>query len=343
MSEKIPVLTFFNNTGGVGKTSLVYHTASMMGEMGLRVLACDLDPQANLTASFLDEEELESLWLRNEETEPTTIFRCVRPLTDIGNAERPRLREMSGCLSLLPGDLALSGFERHLSDARSDVMDPDKAKRAMRILSAFWRVAQWGAQKMGAHVILADVGPNLGAINHSALVATDFFITPLGGDVYSLQGLRNLGPTVRRWRKDWGELREKHSGKIDFPVPEGEMRPIGYVVNQPGSVRLDRPVQAYKKWTVRIPNAYHQFVLGEKSVPPVVTEPEADLPHYLATVKHYRSLVPLAQEARKPIFDLTAADGASGSHFTAAQNAHGDFKALTLKILGRMGVQIPAD
>ena len=58
----VPVLTFFNNKGGVGKTSLVYHLAWMLYDLGHRVLACDLDPQANLTAAFLNEERLESLW-----------------------------------------------------------------------------------------------------------------------------------------------------------------------------------------------------------------------------------------------------------------------------------------
>jgi hypothetical protein len=40
-----PVITFFNNKGGVGKTTLVYRVAWMLA---------DLDPQANLTAAFLD-------------------------------------------------------------------------------------------------------------------------------------------------------------------------------------------------------------------------------------------------------------------------------------------------
>ena len=34
----------------------------MLSDIGYRVLACDLDPQANLTAAFLDEERLEGLW-----------------------------------------------------------------------------------------------------------------------------------------------------------------------------------------------------------------------------------------------------------------------------------------
>jgi cellulose biosynthesis protein BcsQ len=53
-----PVIAFFNNKGGLGKTSLVYHLAWMMAEKRLRVVAADLDPQANLTANFLSEDRL---------------------------------------------------------------------------------------------------------------------------------------------------------------------------------------------------------------------------------------------------------------------------------------------
>ena len=84
----IPVLTFFNNKGGVGKTSLVYHLAWMLSETGDRVLACDLDPQANLTASFLDEDDLESLWEGGAENR--TVHQCVAPLAGVGGSERTR-------------------------------------------------------------------------------------------------------------------------------------------------------------------------------------------------------------------------------------------------------------
>ncbi len=341
MNEKIPILTFFNNKGGVGKTSLVYHIACMMEDLGLPVLVCDWDPQANLTASFLNDEELESLW-GDESSEPTTIFRCVSPLVDVKDAQKPSLWRISDHLSLLPGDLMLSGFEQQLSGAWLEARGKDTADRAMRILSAFWRIAQWGAENTNAKIILADVGPNLGAINRASLIASDFFITPLGADVYSLQGLRNLGPTIREWGEEWKELRDKCSSIIDFDIPTGEMRPIGYIVNQPGSVRLDRPVQAYEKWMRRIPSDYRKFILEESEKFPSDKSLDDD-PHFLAIARRYRSLVPMAQEARKPIFHLTAADGAVGSHFIAAQNARADFKDLTLKIVEQMGVSIPAD
>ena len=78
-----PVLTFFNNKGGVGKTALVYHLAWMFAEQGVRVLAVDLDPQANLTAAFLDEDQLADLW--SDDAGVSTIFKSVKPLLDVGD------------------------------------------------------------------------------------------------------------------------------------------------------------------------------------------------------------------------------------------------------------------
>ena len=56
----IPVIAFFNNKGGVGKTSLVYHLSWMYADLGKRIVAADLDPQANLTSAFLEDDRLEN-------------------------------------------------------------------------------------------------------------------------------------------------------------------------------------------------------------------------------------------------------------------------------------------
>ena len=60
-------ITFFSNTGGVGTTSLVYHLAWMYSELGVNVVAADLDPQANLTSRFLSDDRLETLWAEGAE------------------------------------------------------------------------------------------------------------------------------------------------------------------------------------------------------------------------------------------------------------------------------------
>ena len=330
----VPVLTFFNNKGGVGKTSLVYHLAWMLSDSGYRVLACDLDPQANLTAAFLDEDRLERLWDEGATATRKTIMQCVRPLMKVGDIESPTLVKITPTLSLLPGDLALAGFEDILSTEWPNALGSSDLYRPFRILTAFSTAMQDGANQMDASIILADVGPNLGAINRSALIATDCIIVPLGADLFSLQGLRNLGPTLNRWRGDW-KKRKDNWAQPEFPLPNGEMKPIGYVVQQHG-VRLHRPVKAYDKWVNRMPEEYARNLLDDAKGPYPPT-PAQDATHALATVKHYRSLVPMAQEARKPIFHLTTADGAIGSHAAAATGARADFKILAKKIMDKMG------
>jgi hypothetical protein len=117
-----------------------------------------------------------------------------------------------------------------------------------------------------------------------------------------------------------------------FDLPRGNMMPVGYVAQQ-HVVRLSRPIKAYDRWLSKMPLEYRRSVLGEDvdSAPPIEKDP-----YCLAMLKHYRSLVPLAQEARKPMFFLKPADGAIGGHATAAHDAYLDFRILADKILGRM-------
>lgn len=327
---KTTVITFFNNKGGVGKTSLVYHLAWMMSEQRKRVVAVDLDPQANLTSAFLDEDSLESLW--GETGKPNTIFRAIQPLTSVGDLLDPVLQRITTDLYLLPGDVALSSFEETLAEVWPASMGDNNLFRPFRILTAFWQVMQLAARKVEADVLLIDVGPNLGAINRSALIATDYVIIPLGADLFSLQGLKNLGPTLRQWRSLW-KKRVGNWKSPEFDLPKGEMKPVGYLCQQ-HSVRLNRPVKAYDKWVNRIPAVYRESVLNETGKKLRLE----DDPLCLATIKHYRSLIPMAQEFRKPVFKLTPADGAIGSHANAVQEAFKDFIALEKKISALVGL-----
>ena len=326
----VPVLTFFNHKSGVGKTSLVYHLAWMLSEIGERVLVCDLDPQANLTASYLEEEELELLW--NGDGKARTIYQCVEPLTGVEDLQEPVVHEVTPSLGLIPGDLALFGFEDSLSSEWPNALGEGNLYRPFRILTAFWQVMQRGAEAMEATVILVDVGPSLGALNRSALIATDHVAVPLGAGLFSLQGLRNLGSALACWSNEWSRRRENWA-QPGFPLPDGTMKPIGYFVQQHG-VRLGRPVKAYDEWVNRMPEAYARNLL-KRERGPFAGKPEDDK-NCLASVKHYRSLVRMAQEARKPIFALTSADGALGGHAAAVSSAYGDFRKLAEQIRKRI-------
>ncbi|WP_419942043.1 ParA family protein [Candidatus Palauibacter sp.] len=326
-------IAFFNNKGGVGKTSLVYHLAWMYARLGVNVLAADLDPQANLTSMFLDDEQLEPLWPENGER--PTVYGALRPLLEgTGDVTAPHVEQPEPGLGLVVGDLLLAAAEDELSSEWPRCLD--RRPRAFRVLSALARILRQGADEIGARLILVDVGPNLGAFNRAALVTADSVVVPLAPDLYSLQGLRNLGPTLRRWQSEWAERRERNPVE-DLRVPTGAMRAIGYIVMQ-HAVRLDRPVKAYGRWIRRIPAVYATAVAGE-TAPLEGTAIERD-PNCLATLKHYRSLMPLAQEARKPMFALKSADGAIGGHAAAVQDCYRDFQALAETVAKRAGIEI---
>jgi hypothetical protein len=86
----------------------------------------------------------------------------------------------------------------------------------------------------------------------------------------------------------------------------------------------------------RIPGVYRDAVLEFDEPAPSVDED----PFCLAQLKHYRSLMPLSYEARKPIFSLKPADGAFGGHQAAVSAAEADFAALSRNILDQAGVPV---
>jgi cellulose biosynthesis protein BcsQ len=329
----IPVIAFFNNKGGVGKTSMVYHLSWMFADCGLRVIAADLDPQGNLTAAFLNEDRLEQVMPNNGQS--LTIYGTVQPLKDgTGDISEPHVEIINDRLGLILGDMALSTFEDDLSEQWPKCMDG--SARAFRVISAFWRILQRAAGAHRADVILVDLGPNLGAINRAALVASDFIVIPLGPDLFSIQGLKNLGPALRRWREQWKERLAKNPLK-DLDLPSGSIQPLGYMVLR-HSIRLDRPVKAFDRWIARMPSTYAEAVIQQPVDPSLTIDTD---PHCIAKLKDYRSLMPLAQEARKPMFFLKAADGALGAHTYAVSEAYKNFKAVAQAIAAKAGIKFP--
>jgi hypothetical protein len=97
--------------------------------------------------------------------------------------------------------------------------------------------------------------------------------------------------------------------------------------------RKNRPVKAYQRWVGKIPGVYAEHVLGTaKTVAPAEIEPNR-----IGFIKNYQSLMPMAEDARKPVFRLTSADGAIGAHAAAVSRSYLHFKELTEEILQRTG------
>lgn len=323
-------VAFFNNKGGVGKTSLVYHLAWMFAELGYRVVAADLDPQANLTSICLDDERLLQIW----QSKPRpTIYSAISPIQKgVGEVTLRQLEPITGKLALIVGDLELSSFEDDLSQSWPQCLD--RKERAFRVTTAFSRLISQAGVAHSAELGLIDVGPNLGAINRSALIAADYVVIPAAPDLFSVQGLENVGPRLISWREEWAERRSKNPGSLDFTLPAGAMEPIGYVVSR-HSVREGRQVKAFRNWLDRLPGIYREKVEGLSGASIDIDSDD----RCLAQLKDYRSLMPMAQEARKPMFLLKPADGAIGGHQGAVRECFADFKLLANQIAVKIGLR----
>jgi chromosome partitioning protein len=321
-------IIFFNNKGGVGKTTLVYHFTYMLAELGYKCLAVDLDPQANLSSMFLTEEMLEEIYQQDANRE--TIVAGIKPLDrGLGDIAPVKIHQINSNIGLIAGDLDLSLFEDKLSANWSKCIDGDEA--AFRIVSSVSRIIENESKKFEADYCIIDVGPNFGALNRATLIAADYVIVPMAADLFSLQGLRNLGDRLKNWKKEWSD-RSSRNKVSDLSLPNGEIKPLGYVVMQHG-MKESRPVHSYLKWANRIPSIFIHYVLGTADNSEKKVE---DDPNCLALLKHYHSLIPMAMEVRKPIFLLKPADGAIGAHYQAVQRAYQDFKTLSEKILERI-------
>lgn len=324
-------IAFFNNKGGIGQTSLVYHLARMYGELGCRVLAADLDPQANLTVMALEEERLEGLW--SDDEHPETIYGAVQPLFGgTGDIRDAHLEPITERVALLVGDLALARLEDDLSTEWPRCLEG--RERAFRVTSAFWRLIDRAARSFEADVVLIDVGPNLGAINRAALIAASHVVVPVAPDLLSLQGLRNLGPVLRQWRETWSRSSVR-SPPEGVPLPLGEMTPIGYVLMQHAE-RLEKSTTAYERGRARISEVYRESVLKEAAT--IALSAAALGVDQITRIKHFRSLMPLALDARKPMFLLKPADGAIGAHQTNVLQCYSDYQFLAEEVARRTGL-----
>jgi chromosome partitioning protein len=319
----VPTIAFFNHKGGVGRTSLVYHLAWMYADLGHTVVAVDLDPQANLTTAFLGEDRVEELG--EDGRDSGTIYDAINSLMrGVGDLQTAARHQLAPGLYVMAGDLALSSCEEDLT--RAWLLCLEGNDRAFRVITALWRTIQRTAEDIAADVVLIDLGPNLGAINRAALIASDHVMIPVTPERASLQGLENLGATLRSWRDGWRERVAKAPDPA-LSLPAGTMTPAGYVLLRP-VVRLDRPARGLDRRMAALPHAYATAVLGNTTP---ATSPSND-PNCLGIVRPYGSLMMMSEEAHKPMFHLKAADGALGSHARAALDVRRDFEVLARRI-----------
>ena len=163
---KMIKMTISNIKGGVAKTTTAATLAAGLQRKGKRVLAIDSDPQTNLTMCFVKEnEDMPTLY---------QLYANGSGIKDIRTTVKQGLDIVAGDFTLCSADmefLAKVGSLKLLSKALKEV------------------------EKEYDYVII-DTPPNLGFLSLNSFMASDYVITPMAADSFSLKAIRLLKKTI---------------------------------------------------------------------------------------------------------------------------------------------------
>ena len=201
-STKLPKarsICFFNNKGGVGKTTLVANLAAQLSlNIGKKVLVVDVDPQCNLTQYLLLDEDFAATYDLDSPTQ--TIFDIIQPLSmGKGYSSQLPIRHINAFnVDLIAGDPRLALKEDWLAQDWRDAKAG--GTRGLRTTFIFSELISRVSDNYD--FIFFDMGPSLGAINRSVLLSADHFIVPMSIDIFSMWAIKNIGQALKVWQKE---------------------------------------------------------------------------------------------------------------------------------------------
>ena len=328
-------IAFFNNKGGVGKTTLLCNLAGYLSRRcGKKVLVIDADPQCNTTSYVLEEDSFYTFYF---EDNGFSVASLIPPLEDgEGFVKKFTVKqtEFFG-FDIIPGNPTFAASEDFLANEWKDVKSSDyRGIRSSLLFSDFLSKCE------NYDYVFFDMGPSLGAINRAVLLACDYFLTPMSADVFSLLALGNIGKSLSNWRETflsgYNGLDGEKKAKIDKFHHGCVIKFIGYVEQQYITKSVGgqpRAVRAYDEILKKIP-----FEISEKVVRPINREVIEWLDYKIGSIPNYHSLVPMSQTSHKPIFELTSGDGVVGAHYQKVKEFEGLMKEISDKMFANMEV-----
>jgi cellulose biosynthesis protein BcsQ len=304
-------ICFFNNKGGVGKTTLV---ANLAAELALnanqKILVIDIDPQCNLTQYLLTDEDFSSTY--GVDTPTKTIFDVINPLSmGKGYSNKLPIRSIPHFgVDLIAGDPRLALKEDWLAQDWRDA----KAGGTRGLRTTFIFSELISRIQKDYDFIFFDMGPSLGAINRSVLLSADHFIVPMSIDIFSMWAIKNIGQALKVWQKELAnglQLAEDPS-EISSWINRKNLSFLGYVTQQHkekaenGNTRV---VEAYNAIKQQLPAAIKTHLDG--------LFPKGSFDPHLGDIKHLASLAPKSQTLHMPMITVNA----KGSYTTTRAQA----------------------
>jgi chromosome partitioning protein len=168
------IFSFFNQKGGVGKTTSVINIAAVIAGIGKKVLLIDLDSQGNATSG---------VGVEKNENESTAYQLLVENSDPIGSIKKTAIEN----LWIIPSNAHLAGAEMHL-------ISQDKREFVLR--------EQMKKISNDYDYIFLDCPPSLSLISINALTASGYIIIPLQCEYYALEGLGQLLNTYQLVKKN---------------------------------------------------------------------------------------------------------------------------------------------
>ncbi len=323
------IISIFNNKGGVGKTTLTYHLAHILGEMGKRVLILDLDAQCNMSLYGMLEEELEKIW-QNEEAlidngidftrprmEPTdfenlfksprTIHFLLKPVEEgISDFDQlPPPFKMADNLDLIPGRLTLFMYENKISERWSGMFLGEPL--SIRTITRIRKIAELYSQEYAYDFVIVDTSPNLGVLNKIIISTADGFIIPCLPDMFSLYGIKNIGRSLTQWQREFETCFSIISTAKRQEFPQKTVNFLGYTIynaKKPSNSRNRWKLsQAHYNYARKIPRTIKQHIserVREHLTQEMIAKPIGD-----DAVMHTHNTLPnMAQKYKKPMWLL---------------------------------------
>ncbi len=165
------IIAVVNQKGGVGKTTTAVNLTAALHDLGLKVLLCDFDPQANATSGLgVDKRKIKH-----------SVYDVV--INDVP-ASQAVVHTKFGDVLPSHADLAGAGVEL------LSVPDPNhRLGLALREIRDAY------------DVIFIDCPPSLELLTLNGLSAADSILVPVQCEYYALEGLSDLMATLRMVKK----------------------------------------------------------------------------------------------------------------------------------------------